>query len=630
MSGGRHRTPASDMTLKGDIVLDFPSSITTATRRRESTPTTESVLARNRRQTAAGTDAAEVDIWVESRDSYVPLLPSSSNLPSPSESEFAPFVMDPPPSPPPKDIPPAPTISTLPSKGGFYSKSTSIAQARSHKSLKQLQGMHDHRQQPTRPLNWRDKGQEMARLRKKSATSAGLGLSIQQIIGTAATIAILTLGAVVYVSSRGKSAVVKHMQRREQILAASLAPTSSSISHHRPPHMHESFRDELSTDAHYVLSVPHGDFAEQTMNLYHLTHLSTAMHRIPIAHPFLLPDPKQPGVLSEHAVPTIYDLARFAAGTSVSILDWNDLRPHETGGVHKVEQLGCWVGEVSAAERADRVAKMQSTGLAPGFVPVRLKLGASEAGQGDDLKETHGFLARFDKDLSAQTGLIEQARHIAAAGLSKHDAVPEDQVFCIDHTLYRPEHPTTKHSTTHLDPRDHTAFFKHGRHLHFAPEIHETAGEIVAHLLGHKHSFLAVHISASARASECKLLDEPDRCEANLLDYQRAVGRVKHVVAQTAGRKNRENRHAAKNLSVVVSTDIKDLAFLGELANLGWTVLDYDDLEIRERFGRWDPQLMDQAIESRASGFVGTRGSAQSTISALRVRTWRSGPTELI
>lgn len=229
MSGGRHRAPASDMTLKGDIVLDFPSSTTTATRRRESTPTTDSVLARNRRQTTAGGDAAEVDIWVESGDSYVPLLPSSSNLPSPSESEFAPFVMDPPPSPPPKDIPPAPTISTLPSKGGFYSKSTSIAQARSHKSLKQLQGMHDHRQQPTRPLNWRDKGQEMARLRKKSATSAGLGLSIQQIIGTAATIAILTLGAVVYVSSRGKSAVVKHMQRREQILAASLAPTSSSI-----------------------------------------------------------------------------------------------------------------------------------------------------------------------------------------------------------------------------------------------------------------------------------------------------------------------------------------------------------------------------------------------------------------
>lgn len=264
------------------------------------------------------------------------------------------------------------------------------------------------------------------------------------------------------------------------------------------------------------------------------------------------------------------------------------------------------------------------------FVPPSPSPSAAETDSLDLAPETHGFLARFDKDLSAQTGLIEQARHIAAAGLSKHDAVPEDQVFCIDHTLYRPEHPTTKHSTTHLDPRDHTAFFKHGRHLHFAPEIHETAGEIVAHLLGHKHSFLAVHISASARASECKLLNEPDRCEANLLDYQRAVSRVKHVVAQTAGRKNRENRHAAKNLSVVVSTDIKDLAFLGELANLGWTVLDYEDLEIRERFGRWDPQLMDQAIESRASGFVGTRGSAQSTISALRVRTWRSGPTELI
>lgn len=129
------------------------------------------------------------------------------------------------------------------------------------------------------------------------------------------------------------------------------------------------------------------------MNLYHLTHLSTAMHRIPIAHPFLLSDPKQPGVLSEHAVPTIYDLARFAAGTSVSILDWNDLRPHETGEVHKVEPLGCWIGDVPVTERADRAARMQSTGLAPGFVPVRLKLGATEAGQGDDLKGERTLLA---------------------------------------------------------------------------------------------------------------------------------------------------------------------------------------------------------------------------------------------
>jgi len=95
-------------------------------------------------------------------------------------------------------------------------------------------------------------------------------------------------------------------------------------------------------------------------------------------------------------------------------------------------------------------------------------------------------------------------------------------------------------------------------------------------------------------------------------------------------RKSREHRHSTRALSVVVSTDIQDLAFIGELTNLGWTVLDYEDLELREKFGAWSPEVLTMAIESRATGFVGTRGSPQSTLSALRVRTWHKGPTELV
>jgi hypothetical protein len=160
--------------------------------------------------------------------------------------------------------------------------------------------------------------------------------------------------------------------------------------------------------------------------------------------------------------------------------------------------------------------------------------------------------------------------------------------------------------------------------------VHETAGDVVAHLLGHHNPFLAVHISSKARQSECLFLNEPEKCGVDLSDYTHAVDRVRHLVAAATHRKSREQRHSARTLSVVVSTDVKDLGFLGELSNLGWTLLDYDDLEIRERFGAWAPELMDQAIESRASGFVGTRGSSQSTLSALRVRTWRSGATELV
>jgi hypothetical protein len=126
--------------------------------------------------------------------------------------------------------------------------------------------------------------------------------------------------------------------------------------------------------------------AEQTMNLYHLTHLSTILQRIPIAHPFLLPDPDKPAVTTSHPVSTIFDMSRFSAGTSVAVLDWNDLRPHEAAEAGKTEPLGCWIGMLGDDEKGERARKMQVTGLSPSFVPVRLALGQKHSGQGDDLK----------------------------------------------------------------------------------------------------------------------------------------------------------------------------------------------------------------------------------------------------
>ncbi|GAA5823411.1 hypothetical protein JCM3770_000730 [Rhodotorula araucariae] len=616
MSGRRHRSPGSEVTLNGEASLAPPFS--TSTSRRSSPPAPLNGTGPRSRRPAAIHDSSELEIRFDAP-------PPSPPAHQPQQPDFsfptvASAAYSPPPSPPPKDAPPTTA------KGGFYSKSSSIKQAREFKST--LGSGSVATSGPGRPLQWRDKGQEMARMRKKAATEQGF--SMQQIAVSAGTLAALVLVVILYGSARGKSPIVKHMQRREQILAASLMPTPPHVVKQKAVRKHDSFRDELSTDSRYLISPPHGDFAEQTMNLYHLTHLSTALSRIPISHPFLLPNER--GVIAQHPVSTIFDMARFSAGTSVAVLDWNDLRPHEAEEAGKTEQLGCWVGQIGEGDRDERAKKMRLTGLSPSFVPVRLAPTNKDAGLGDDLKATHAFLSRFDKDAAAKEGLIDQAKHdasISTAGATR-DATPENHVFCIDHSLYRPEHPTTKHSTTHLDPRDHTAFFKHGKHLHFAPEVHETAGDIAAHLLGHRHPFLAVHISARARESECRLLGQPDRCAPNLIEYQRAVDRVRQLVASGAGRKSREHRHSARSLNVLVSTDVKDLAFLGELTNLGWTLLDYDDLELRERFGRWDAEVMDQAVEARSAGFVGTRGSAQSTLSALRVRTWRSGPTELV
>lgn len=370
------------------------------------------------------------------------------------------------------------------------------------------------------------------------------------------------------------------------------------------------------------------------MNFYHLTHLAAALSRIPIIPPFTLKKPNADvnDALAHESVgfSTLFDMARFAQLTAVSALDWNDIRPPSG----PAEDLGCWVGNIDNEQLLQRGRAMLETGLEASFFKLQASTKRTKAGEpGDALMATHSFLASFDRDESAKIGLVDQALHtqsVVTYSSLKHTK-PEHQVLCMDHTLYRPMHPTTEHSTTHLDPRDHTAFHTHGKALHFTPELQETALDIVSFLLGHRSAFIAVHISAKAQMDECLLRgksSDDESCLPRVGDYVAAVERVRALT--TSGKRTREQRHHMKALSVVVSTDVTDLAFKGELASAGWTLLDYDDLELRQRFGAWLPEIMDAVVQSKATAFVGTRGSAQSTLSALRVHGWRSGPTELV
>lgn len=251
---------------------------------------------------------------------------------------------------------------------------------------------------------------------------------------------------------------------------------------------------------------------------------------------------------------------------------------------------------------------------------------------------THNFLASFEKDGSAQAGLVEQAKHSSSVSTltSSMHTDPETHVLCLDHTLYRPEHPTTAHSTTHLDPRDHTAFHTHGKALHYVPDLQDAALDLVAFVLGHRSPFIVVHIDAQAQAAECALRNDADEdCRVPKLSrYLEAVERVLEIAIRSNGgqgkKQSREQRHQVRALSVVVSTDVTDLGFKGELAAAGWSLLDFDDLEMKQRFGQWTPEIIEGVVQSKATAFVGTRGSSVSTLAALRVRSWRQGPTELV
>ncbi|KAK4054477.1 hypothetical protein OIV83_000971 [Microbotryomycetes sp. JL201] len=380
-----------------------------------------------------------------------------------------------------------------------------------------------------------------------------------------------------------------------------------------------SFRDELSHDMKYVTSAPSGDFGEQIYNFFHLTYLSRRLARIPLIPPFVTQNAA--GEPVSVAFTSIFDMPRFSQATSVSALDWSEIRPP---GSH-TDPLGCWVGSVRREDLGARTHNMRRTGIDVSFFPMRAPVPRQGEPERAKLLSSFDFLASFEQDDSAQSGLVEQAYHSkTATSLSSKFADPDTHVLCFDHTLYRPQ---VGWSNPSLELDAHPAFEEHGSALHFLPELQETALDLAAHILNHRGPYIAVDVSEAARRVVCA---EQESCgELRLLPFLEAVERARHLAVRSVG-KSREQRHNVRALSVLVTTDVTDISFKGEIAAAGWTLVDYDDLEIRQKFGQWLPQVMDPVLHSKAVAFVGSKGSSQSLLSALRVKKWRGGHVDLV
>ncbi|SCV72166.1 BQ2448_4860 [Microbotryum intermedium] len=418
-----------------------------------------------------------------------------------------------------------------------------------------------------------------------------------------------------------------------------------------------SFRDQLPPGSQHLISPHEGELTLQVINFYHLAHLAMTTSRSVIVTPFNLPAGSAVGP-STVPFSSIFDLPRFKHLTNVDVIDFDEIRTHNADSI---ESLGCWVAPLILADVSSRAKSMMENGLVSSFFPIH-SMGhvLNSAGEGDSIPSKpcrrrgfltqrvtlwlinlsvrigsgiHDFLNNFVNDIPAQTGLSQQAIFSQQAQTvvgSKH-TVPDAQVMCIDPSLYRPDHPSTTITSDVIDAKDYTAFFSHGRHLYFTSELQETAMDIASFVLGHRGPYIAVHISAAAQKARCELEQKPGECEPSIAKYVEGVEEMRNLaMAGLKSGKNREHRHSTKSLSVLVSTDIVDLGFRGDLASLGWTLLEYEDLELVQRYGAWSPEIMDGVIHSSAKAFVGTKGSPKSIVAALRTQVWRQGPIRFI
>ncbi|KAM0753120.1 hypothetical protein T439DRAFT_323748, partial [Meredithblackwellia eburnea MCA 4105] len=407
--------------------------------------------------------------------------------------------------------------------------------------------------------------------------------------------------------------------RRKSSPPPNVSVLGSALGRKPPP----SFRDNLVATSKYVTSPQHGGFAHQVMSMYHLTYIAGALDRTPLIPPFYIP---ARGHRPQELIPAsqVYDFDRFRNSVNVQPVDWAEVQPKPDPA--KPEQLGCWVGpKTDRDDLIERTSWMRMLGLDPSFFPLRVPASAKKdpADRVNDFGSAVEFLSAFDADVSAKDGLIDQALHTSSVTTISENAHkdPEQQVFCVDHTLYH-----TVGVEAHLDQHEHTAFLSHGRQLYFNQELDEAGSDVIAFVLGHRLPFIAVHVSARAA---CVKKDGPDGpCSYSLANYIASVERVR-LLAASNGRKSREQRHTVRALSVLVSTDVTDIGFLGEIVNQGWSLLDHNDVEIRQRYGSWAPAVIESVVHSRANAFVGTKDCSESTLAALRVRAWRQAPVEL-
>jgi hypothetical protein len=123
------------------------------------------------------------------------------------------------------------------------------------------------------------------------------------------------------------------------------------------------------------------------MNFYHLTHLASVLSRIPLVAPFSVSRDGSSTARTPVPFSALFDMSRFSQLTSVTAIDWNDIRPvSET----RTEELGCWIGATSAAEVEERAKAMQDNGIEASFFPMGTSKSLTPVGDanGDELMGT--------------------------------------------------------------------------------------------------------------------------------------------------------------------------------------------------------------------------------------------------
>jgi len=340
----------------------------------------------------------------------------------------------------------------------------------------------------------------------------------------------------------------------------------------------------------------------QILSVLKLIYLSTLLDRIPILSSLSGAAHHEGDPI---ALSTFYNLTRLSDALDHPILEWAQVKDPAAG---PAEPLGCW--RTVPRGGGGKPALTQS-GLAPAYwsLPPEIE------------RPTYSQLVTLADDPELGVRSVARERHtLDLAGENVPGAEPEEHLLCFDQHLRTWEEARVdgskidKEALQDLDPLG-PAWAEVGQHLQWNDHLAGLAANLRTDLLGSaSQPYIAVHLRQGDFINQ-------RRTQAGLIEpFVAAVAEIRARLVAQHGK-----RWAA--VPVVFATDSHEQDYLVRLRALGWLHLDHARWETKERLGGWYPAHLDLAVLSGASGFVGSRLSSFSSLTARRVESWQGGPT---
>ncbi|GAA6004450.1 uncharacterized protein JCM10292_007075 [Rhodotorula paludigena] len=371
------------------------------------------------------------------------------------------------------------------------------------------------------------------------------------------------------------------------------------------PFLHASpqptLRENLRPGQAYILAGHAAGFTNQLLGFLRLVTLAKRLDRTAI----LADMPPIHGEGSTARLSYFFDLDRLSSLTNISIAELSDAKTKDST-LANVESLSCW-GPVGHHHplHADHSIKTD-------FWPFPANLG-------------HGHTTTFQAieiiQAEDQTPWLEAHAQTAYPDSKARPPFPTPAVFCLHNTYYVQDYlfqnGRSLPGSLLLEglPSHGPEWAQVGQHLHFTADVEDVVDAFLLSAAGvNLERFVTVHIRQGDFISGGRALNGSQE----LVDvYLRGVRQVQDVLRA---------RHIIKrDLPVIFATDSRNEHFLELLANIGWTYLNHTRFNTVERYGGWYPGLLDSAVLSRGTGFVGTERSTFSYLAQRRVETWNGG-----